>query len=146
MSWVNSTQSNKKILSILAHKHSVIISMFSSQSWCQKLHLFRGRNHTNLEDVATFLWAEMAATSRWGGNQWLKLCAVSEDAGRQLIELFDPKGMELRRGNNRAEVPACCGTRILTIIWSHKTLPPTSCTDGFSLCVVWMVTYSCFTS
>ena len=95
--------SNKEILSLLAHKHRVVISIRTLKRLCRKLRLFRRINHTSLEEVASFVQAETAGNGQMQGYRWLHLRAVqrgyvvSQDTIRHLIKLFDPEGVELRR-------------------------------------------------
>ncbi|KAF7647778.1 hypothetical protein LDENG_00109780 [Lucifuga dentata] len=59
--------SNKEILSLSAHKHSLVISIRTLKRLCQRLLLFRRKNHTNLEEVAAFLQTETAGNGQMKG-------------------------------------------------------------------------------
>lgn len=50
--------SNKEILSLLAHKYRVVVSIRTLKRLCQKLCLLGRKNHTVMEKVATFVNAE----------------------------------------------------------------------------------------
>ena len=51
---------NKEILNLLAHQHHIIISIRTLKRICKKMHLFRRKNQTDLEEVAAFVEGEMA--------------------------------------------------------------------------------------
>ncbi len=90
--------SNKEILCLLAHQHGVIISKRTLQRLCRKLNLFRRKNQTDIEEIASFVQSEMATSGRW-----LRLRAirrgyvVSQETMRMVIKEIDPEGVELRR-------------------------------------------------
>ncbi len=95
--------SNKEILCLLAHQHGVIISKRTLQRLCRKLNLFRRKNQTDIEEIASFVQSEMATSGRLQGYQWLHLRAirrgyvVSQETMRMVIKEIDPEGVELRR-------------------------------------------------
>ncbi len=45
--------SNKEMLCLLAHQHGVIISKRTLQRLCRKLNLFRRKNQTDIEEIAS---------------------------------------------------------------------------------------------
>ncbi len=71
--------SNKEILCLLAHQHGVIISKRTLQRLCRKLNLFRRKNQTEIEEIASFVQSEMATSGRLQGYRWLHLRAIEED-------------------------------------------------------------------
>ncbi|KAF7651973.1 hypothetical protein LDENG_00103320 [Lucifuga dentata] len=71
--------SNKEILSLLAHKHSLVISIRTLKRLCQRLHLFRRKNHTNLEEVAAFLQTETAGNGQMKGINGYTCTQYKED-------------------------------------------------------------------
>ncbi len=95
--------SNKEILCLLAHQHGVIISKRTLQRLCRKLNLFRRKNLTDIEEIASFVQSEMATSGRLQGYRWLHLRAirrgyvVSQETMRMVIKEIDPEGVELRR-------------------------------------------------
>ncbi len=95
--------SNKDILCLLAHQHGVIISKRTLQRLCRKLNLFRRKNQTDMEEIASFVQSEMATSGRLQGYRWLHLRAirrayvVSQETMRMVIKEIDPEGVELRR-------------------------------------------------
>ncbi len=95
--------SNKEILCLLAHQHGVIISKRTLQRLCRKLNLFRRKNQTDIEEIASFVQSEMATSGRLQGYRWLHLRAirrgyvVSQETMRMVIKEIDPEGVELRR-------------------------------------------------
>ncbi len=95
--------SNKEILCLLAHQHGVIISKRTLQRLCRKLNLFRRKNQTDIEEIASFVQSEMATSCRLQGYRWLHLRAirrgyvVSQETMRMVIKEIDPGGVELRR-------------------------------------------------
>ncbi len=68
--------SNKEILCLLAHQHAVIISKRTLQRLCRKLNLFRRKNQTDIEEIASFVQSEMATSGRLQGYRWLHLRAI----------------------------------------------------------------------
>ncbi len=68
--------SNKEILCLLAHQHGVIISKRTLQRLCRKLNLFRRKNQTDIEEIASFVQSEMATSGRLQGYRWLHLRAI----------------------------------------------------------------------
>ncbi len=95
--------SNKEILCLLAHQHGVIISKRTLPRLCRKLNLFRRKNQTDIEEIASFVQSEMATSGRLQGYRWLHLRAirrgyvVSQETMRMVIKEIDPEGVELRR-------------------------------------------------
>ncbi len=95
--------SNKEILCLLAHQHGVIISKRTLQRLCRKLNLFRRKNQTDIEEIASFVQSEMATSGWLQGYRWLHLRAirrgyvVSQETMRIVIKEIDPKGVELLR-------------------------------------------------
>ncbi len=94
--------SNREILSLLAHQHGVIISKRTLPRLCRKLNLFRRKNQTDIEEIASFVQSEMATSGRLQGYRWLHLRAfrrgyvVSQETMRMVIKEIDPEGVELR--------------------------------------------------
>ncbi len=68
--------SNKEILCLLAHQHGVIISKRTLQRLCRKLNLFRRKNQTDIEEIASFVQSEMTTIGRLQGYRWLHLRAI----------------------------------------------------------------------
>ena len=144
---------NKEILSLLAHRHGVVISIRTLKRLCQRLGLFRRKNHTNLEEVAAFIQNEIAGTGQMQGYRWLHLRAiqrgyvVSQDTVRQLIKLLDPVGVELRQTRRlRRRHYRTRGPNALWHMDGYDKLKPygiaiNGCIDGFSRYVVWMEAY-----
>ncbi len=95
--------SNKEILCLLAHQHGVIISKRTLQRLCRKLNLFRRKNQTDIEEIASFVQSEMATSGRLQGYRWLHLptirrgYVVSQETMRMVIKEIDPVGVELWR-------------------------------------------------
>ncbi len=72
--------SNKEILCFLAHQHRVIISKRTLQRLCRKLNLFRRKNQTDIEEIASFVQSEMATSGRWLHACYSKrICCFSRD-------------------------------------------------------------------
>ena len=46
---------NKEILNLLAHQHHIVISIRTLKRICKKMHLFRRKNQTCVEEIAAFL-------------------------------------------------------------------------------------------
>ncbi len=98
--------SNKEILCLLAHQHGVIISKRTLQRLCRKPNLFRRKNQTDIEEIASFVQSEMATSGRLQGYRWLHLRAirrgyvVSQETMRMVIKEIDPEGVELRRARH----------------------------------------------
>ncbi len=98
--------SNKEILCLLAHQHAVIISKRTLQRLCRKLNLFRRKNQTDIEEIASFVQSEMATSGRLQGYRWLHLrdirrgYVVSQETMRMVIKEIDPEGVELRRARH----------------------------------------------
>ncbi len=95
----------------MAHQHGVIISKTTLQRLCRKLNLFRRKNQTDIEEIASFVQSEMATSGRLQGYRWLHLRAirrgyvVSQETMRMVIKEIDPEGVEHRRARRlRAEV------------------------------------------
>lgn len=88
--------SNKDILSLLAHRYTVI-SIRTLKRLCRsinhttatvpkdKLQLFRRINHTSLEAVASFMRAEIVGNGQTQGYQWLHLRGVHRGYIRKSI-------------------------------------------------------------
>ncbi|KAF7653483.1 hypothetical protein LDENG_00082350, partial [Lucifuga dentata] len=144
--------SNKEILSLLVHKHSLIINIRTLKR--QRLRLFRRKNHTNVEEVAAFLQTEIGGNGQIQRYRWLHLRAVqrgyvvTQDTIRQLIKLLDPVGVELRRAQRlRLRHYRNRGPNTLWHMDSYDKLKPYSiaingCIDGFSCYIVWMEAYA----
>ena len=49
--------SYKDIIPLLAHKHSVVVSVRTLKRLSQKLCLSGGKNHTSMEEMAAFMQA-----------------------------------------------------------------------------------------
>ncbi len=91
--------SNKEILCLLAHQHGVIISKRTLQRLCKKLNLFRRKNQTDIEEIASFVQSEMATSGRLQGYRWLHLRAIRRGyvvSQETMIKEIDPEGVELR--------------------------------------------------
>ncbi|KAF7664486.1 hypothetical protein LDENG_00175330 [Lucifuga dentata] len=71
--------SNKEVLSLLAHKHSLVISIRTLKRLCQRLRLFRRKNHTNLEELAAFLQTGMLEMDRCEGIDGYICAQYKED-------------------------------------------------------------------
>ncbi len=86
--------SNKEILCLLAHQHGVIISIRTLQRLCRKIYLFRRKNQTDIEEIASFVQSEMATSGRLQGYRWLHLRAirrgyvVSQETMRMVIDFI----------------------------------------------------------
>ncbi len=90
--------SNKEILCLLAHQHGVIISKRTLQRLCRKLNLFRRKNQTDIEEIASFVQSEMATSGRWLHRRAIRRgYVVSQETMRMVIKEIDPEGVELRR-------------------------------------------------
>ncbi len=89
--------SNKEILCLLAHQHAVIISKRTLQRLCRKLNLFRRKNQTDIEEIASFVQSEMVTSGRLQGYRWLHLRAIRRGYVEEEIKEIDPEGVELRR-------------------------------------------------
>ncbi len=90
--------SNKEILCLLAHQHGVIISKRTLQRLCRKLNLFRRKNQTDIEEIASFVQSEMATSGRWLHLRAIRRgYVVSQETMRMVIKEIDPEGVELRR-------------------------------------------------
>ncbi len=89
--------SNKEILCLLVHQHGVIISKRTLQRLCRKLNLFRRKNQTDIEEIASFVQSEMATSGRLQGYRWLHLRAIWRGYVEEEIKEIDPEGVELRR-------------------------------------------------
>ncbi len=90
--------SNKEILCLLAHQHGVIISKRTLQRLCRKLNLFRRKNQTDIEEIASFVQSEMATSGRLQGylHAIRRGDVVSQETMRMVIKEIDPEGVELR--------------------------------------------------
>lgn len=81
---------NKEILSILAQKHNIMISI-TKLRWCREDCLFRRRSQTEFVEAALFVQNWIASHEQMQGYQWLHLRAiqkgyvVSQDKVRQLL-------------------------------------------------------------
>ncbi len=146
--------SNKEILCLLAHQHGVIISKRTLQRLCRKLNLFRRKNQTDIEEIASFVQSEMATSGRLQGYRWLHLRAirrgyvVSQETMRMVIKEIDPEGVELRRARRlRRRQYFSRGPNALWHMDSYDKLKPygiaiNGCIDGFSRFVLWMEAYN----
>ncbi len=70
--------SNKEILCLLAHQHGVIIGKRTLQRLCRKLNLFRRKNQTDIEEIASFVQSEMATSGRLQGYRCY-ICVLFEE-------------------------------------------------------------------
>ncbi len=144
--------SNKEILCLLAHQHGVIISKRTLQRLCRKLNLFRRKNQTDIEEIASFVQSEMATSGRLQGYRWLHLHAirrgyvVSQETMRMMIKEIDPEGVEHRRARRRQYFSR--GPNALWHMDSYDKLKPygiaiNGCIDSFTADVVlWMEAYN----
>ena len=145
---------NKEILNLLAHQHHIIISIRTLKRICKKMHLFRRKNQTDLEEVAAFVEGEMAGTGQLQGYRWMHQRAiqrgfvVSQETIRLIIKILDPEGVELRRARRlRRRQYTCRGPNALWHMDSYDKLKPygiaiNGCIDGFSRHIMWMEAYT----
>ncbi|XP_054896807.1 uncharacterized protein LOC129366793 [Poeciliopsis prolifica] len=145
---------NKEILQILAHSHHTILSNRTLKRICRRLGLFRRKNQSDLEEVLAFVQQQIMTNGQMQGYRWLHLRAiqhefvVSQDTVRQLIKLFDPEGVELRRARRlRRRQYNCRGPNALWHMDGYDKLKPygiaiSGCIDGFSRHVLWMEAYT----
>ncbi len=85
--------SNKEILCLLAHQHGVIISKRTLQRLCRKLNLFRRKNQTDIEEIASFVQSEMATSGRWLHLRAIRrgyVELVSQETMRMVIKEINP--------------------------------------------------------
>ena len=122
---------NKEILNLLAHQHHIIISIRTLKRICKKMHLFRRKNQTDLEEVAAFVEGEMAGTGQLQGYRWMHQRAiqrgfvVSQETIRLIIKILDPEGVELRRARRlRRRQYTCRGPNALWHMDSYDKLKP----------------------
>ncbi len=139
---------NKEIICLLAHQHGVIISKRTLQ------RLFRRKNLTDIEEIASFVQSEMATSGRLQGYRWLHLRAiqrgyvVSQETMRMVIKEIDPEGVEPRRARRlRRRQYFSRGPNALWHMDSYDKLKPygiaiNGCIDGFSRFVLWMEAYN----
>ncbi len=102
--------SNKEILCLLAHQHGVIISKRTLQRLCRKLNLFRRKNQTDIEEIASFVQSEMATSGRLQGYRWLHLRAIR----RGYEELFSKTLINAKLKKNEFVMPFCCVLNLFT--------------------------------
>ncbi len=69
--------SNKEILCLLAHQHGVIISKRTLQRLCRKLNLFRRKNQTDIEEIASFVQSEISMVTSACYSK--RICCFSRD-------------------------------------------------------------------
>ncbi len=135
----------------MAHQHGVIISKRTLPRLCRKLNLFRRKNQTDIEEIASFVQSEMVTSGRLQGYRWLHLrairrgCVVSQET---MIKEIDPEGVELRRARHlRRRQYFSRGPNALWHMDSYDKLKPygiaiNGCIDGFSRFVLWMEAYN----
>ncbi len=99
------------LICFLAHQHGVIISKRTLQRLCRKLNLFRRKNQTDIEEIASFVQSEMATSGRLQGYRWLHLRAirrgyvVSQETMRMVIKEIDPEGVEASARSTSPNMP-----------------------------------------
>uniref|UniRef100_A0A3B3RAJ2 Integrase core domain-containing protein n=1 Tax=Paramormyrops kingsleyae TaxID=1676925 RepID=A0A3B3RAJ2_9TELE len=134
--------------------HGLIISKRTLQRLCRKLNLFRRKNQTDIEEIASFVQSEMATSGRLQGYRWLHLRAirrgyvVSQETMRMMIKAIDPEGVEHRRARRlRRRQYFSRGPNALWHMDSYDKLKPygiaiNGCIGGFSRFVLWMEAYN----
>ncbi|XP_035996634.1 uncharacterized protein LOC118564068 [Fundulus heteroclitus] len=144
---------NKEILSLLAHQHQIIISIRTLKRLCKRLCLYRRKNQTDPEEIASFVEEELSGSGRLQGYRWLHLRAiqrgivVSQNTMRMIIKILDPEGVELRRARRlRRRQYISRGPNALWHMDSYDKLKPfgiaiNGCIDGFSRHIMWMEAY-----
>ena len=121
---------------------------------CKPLCLFQRKNHTDLEEIASFVEEEMAGSGRLQGYWCFHLHAiqrgfvVSQETMRMIIKILDPEGVELQRARClQHQQYKSRGPNALWCMDSYDKLKPygtaiNGCIDGFSHHIMWMEAYN----
>ena len=141
------------ILSILAHVHSMIMSMSTLKRTLRKSNLQRRKNYSDILEVAIFL-EDVLSKGEQQGYRWMHLrCRqngfnIPRDTVQALMQIIDPVGVELRLSKRlqRRKYHAK-GPNFLWHIDSYDKLKRyglciNGCIDGFSRSIMWLNTFT----
>ncbi|CAH1155551.1 unnamed protein product, partial [Phaedon cochleariae] len=141
---------HKEILNYLKILHNRCISLRTLKRILAKLHLYRRKHFSNIEDVVRFMEGEIEKGSQLHGYRWFHLkclqndLVVSQSIVRELLWYLDPHGMELRKRKRlRRRQYSNKGPNYLWHMDSYDKLKPygiciNGCIDGFSRQIIWL--------
>lgn len=142
--------SNQEILTMLAHKHQIIISIRTLKRLMQEMSLCRRKKQSDLLEVASFIERQITKSGSLHGYRWMyQKCRqegllASHETIRQLLSIFDKEGVELRSHRRlRRRQYHCAGPNHIWHIDGYDKLKQYGfaihgCIDGFSRKIMWM--------
>lgn len=141
---------HKEILAYLNTLHNIPISLRTVKRILAKLHLYRRKHFSSIEDVVRFMEREIQKSSQLHGYRWFHLKCIQNDLVitqsivRDLLWYLDPQGMEIRKRKRlRRRQYYSKGPNFLWHMDSYDKLKPygiciNGCIDGFSRQIIWL--------
>ncbi|CAH0550629.1 unnamed protein product [Brassicogethes aeneus] len=131
-------------------KHGYYLSRSSLKRHLKRLHLYRRKNFTSINDVISFLESQLLGSGRLHGYKWMHLkclhsgIIITQETVRLLLNIIDPHGVSLRRKrklNSRQYFNK--GPNFLWHMDGYDKLKPygiciSGCIDGYSRKVLWL--------
>ena len=138
----------------LAVHHRIIISVRSLRRYLANMRIYRGKNYSNIPDVALFIIEQVEKSGQLHGYKLLHLKCIqtvfvlNQENVRFLLSLIDPDRVEIRQRNRLQRRQCSCHRPDYT--WhvnSYDKLKPygfciNGCIDGFSRRIIWMEVYT----
>lgn len=140
----------KEIITLLKNIHGITIHPRSLKRILRKKKLYRRKYFSNLEHVANFIEDQIMTSGQLHGYRWMHLkciqhgLIVTQDIVRELLNLFDPVGADLRRRKRlRRRQYSNDGPNSVWHMDSYDKLKPygiciNGAVDGFSRYIIWM--------
>lgn len=139
-----------EILTVLAHNHRYIISMRHFKRHLKRMHLYRRKNYTQIEEVASFIRNEIKTSGQSHGYRWMHMkclqagLVVQKEYIRILLQILDKNGVQNRkRSRLKRRVYSTKGPNFIWHLDSYDKLKPygiciNGCIDGFSRHLIWL--------
>ncbi|PIK52036.1 hypothetical protein BSL78_11049 [Apostichopus japonicus] len=144
---------NNEMITALSELDNITLSKRHLKRLMGNEGLFRRKNHSDLLDVAIYMYNELERSGKLHGYRWFhhKLrnngYNIDRETVRNLLKLLDPEGVELRRRRRlRRRNYNGIGPNFVWHIDSYDKLKPfgiciNGCIDGFSRHVLWVEAY-----
>lgn len=140
----------KDIITLLKNVHNIFVHPRTFKRLLNKQNLFRRKNYTNLNTVASFIQEQMTKSGQLHGYRWMHLnciqngLIVTRDSVRELLLLLDPRGVDLRKRRKlRRRQYISSGPNNVWHMDSYDKLKPygiciNGAIDGFSRHIIWL--------
>lgn len=140
----------KEILAMLAHNHRFIISMRHFKRQLKRLHLYRRKKYTPIEEVVSFIRDQIKASGHCHGYRWMHMkciqagLVIQKEYVRILLQILDEKSVKNRKKSRlKRRAYSTKGPNYIWHLDSYDKLKPygiciSGCIDGFSRHLIWL--------